>query len=104
MPRHRPLLACLAAATLALGASAQAPPFRTPGMPSAPAPSASDPTASTPQGSTDDASLTGRFASVFNPAFSFVVDGVLDHLDDDSSDDGFDAELRTLELTANSWV
>lgn len=89
----------IAAAVLAHFAAAQGAPFQTPGMPSAPAPAAP-----APQAAGEDTGQTGRFASVFNPAFSFVVDGVLDYLDSDAGEEGFDAELRTLELAANSWV
>jgi hypothetical protein len=88
-----------ALAALSLPAASQGSVFQTPGMPVAPAPSAP------PQAEGDDTGQVSRFSSVFNPAFSFVVDGVLDHLDDDAADDdGFDAELRTLELSASSWV
>jgi hypothetical protein len=90
----------LTAATLAAlppAAAAQGAVFQTPGMPSYPAP----PSSTTPE----DSSQASRFSSVFNPAFSFVVDVVGDYLDSDgSSDDGFDLELRTLELTGQSWV
>lgn len=77
--------AALAAAAPCL--AAQGAPFQTPGMPV--------------YGSQAD-----RFSSVFNPAFSIIVDSVFDYADPGAGglDDGFDGQLRVLELTANSWV
>jgi len=96
--RHAATAALLLAA-LCRPASAQGPVFQTPGMtgfgaqyPSAPI---DDPTAE---------SQTSRFSSVFNPSFSFVVDALADYVDSDSGRDGFDADLRTLEFSAQSWV
>jgi len=80
---------------LPLPAAAQGPAFQTPGMPILPQPPS--PTA--------DSGQADRFASVFNPAFSFIVDAVLDHVDADRpAQDGFAAELRTLEIAAQAWV
>ncbi len=50
---------------------------------------------------------TDRFAAVFNPAFSFIVDGVFDHVDargDAETEEGLNLEMRTLEFMAQSWV
>ena len=79
---------------LAARAAAQGAAFQTPGMPSSPA----------PQGGSADSGQAGRFTSAFNPAFSFVIDGVADWMDREHGADGFDAELRSLELSANAWV
>ena len=87
-----PLVLLLSAPLVA----AQGPAFQTPGTPIQPAkPSA-----------TGDSGQADRFASVFNPAFSFLVDTVLDHVDFDQNSDagGFDAELRTLEMAAQAWM
>jgi hypothetical protein len=53
-----------------------------------------------------DSGQADRFASVFNPAFSFVVDAVGDYVDFDQSSDesGFDLDLRVLEAAAQAWI
>src|SRR5688572_193969 len=79
---------------LALTSTAQGPAFQTPGTPVYP----------TPPAAPADSGQTDRFASVFNPAFSFVVDTVADYVDFEDSPDGFDADLRTLEASAQAWV
>ncbi len=45
-----------------------------------------------------------RFTSLFNPAFSFILDTVGDYTDNQRTRDGFDARLRVFELAANAWV
>lgn len=87
-----PLVSVLAAAP----AAAQGPAFQTPGTPVFPM----RPTEGADSGQAD------RFASVFNPAFSFLVDAVLDHVDfdQDNDADGFAAEMRTLEAAAQAWI
>ncbi len=89
----------ITAATLAAlspTAAAQGAVFQTPGMPNYPPP---------PDSTSQDASQANRFSSVFNPAFSFIVDAAGDYVDsDEAQGDGFDLELRTLEFTGQSWV
>jgi len=88
----------------ALGAplAAQSP-FQSPGMAQLPQTSASP-----PQGepATEGTGQTDRFSSVFNPAFSFVVDIVGDYLDpdDEAAEDGVKLEMRVLEFGAQAWV
>lgn len=91
----RPLHVVAALCASGLGLAAQGSPFQTPGMP-----------VYGQQGQTPDTGQTDRFSSVFNPAFSFIVDTVADYLDagDAAAADGFDARLRVLEFAANSWV
>jgi hypothetical protein len=86
--------ALIAAALRGLPA-AQGAGFETPGMPVYPE-----------QGPPADSGQTDRFSSVFNPAFSFIVDTALDYVDPGSSseDDGFAAHLRVFELAGNAWV
>jgi hypothetical protein len=81
-----------AAFTLGGHALAQQPAFTTPGMPVRTA------TAGDASGQTD------RFTNTFNPAIGAVLDAVLDWVDADSGDDGFDAEVRSFELTFNGRV
>ena len=52
------------------------------------------------------AGQTDRFSNEFNPAIGAVIDAVADHVDHDSGEetDGLDLRLRTLELSANSWI
>ncbi|MBL8862623.1 MAG: hypothetical protein JNK02_11505 [Planctomycetes bacterium] len=90
-------LSLLVLAGLAGSAAAQAPAFSTPGMAQTPGP---------PAPSGEASGQTDRFRSVFNPAFSFVVDVVADHLDaeGDATEDGIGLELRAFELGAQSWV
>lgn len=88
----------LVLAALAGSAAAQAPAFTTPGMVQTPM--------MKPQDSTGDTGQSDRFSSVFNPAFSFLVDAVADYRepDDDAAEDGIALELRVLEIGAQSWV
>lgn len=83
-------------ALLAPLARAQGPAFQTPGTPTYPQPGAAG----------ADTGQADRFASVFNPAFSFLVDVVGDYVDVDGSseDSGFDADLRALEAAAQAWI
>lgn len=94
--------ACRAALAAALLISpvfaAQGPVFQTPGMPRTQSPAA------TPS-SVPDTGQADRFSSVFNPSFSFVIDTLVDSIRaSGSSPDGENAELRTLEFAAQSWV
>ena len=69
--------------------------FQTPGMPSTPSGYAAP-------GSSGQAD---RFSNVFNPAFSFVVDSIVDSIHSSGdSEDGEAIELRSLELAGQSWV
>ncbi len=72
----------------------QGPAFQTPGTPVS------------PMNPSQDSGQADRFASVFNPAFSFIVDAAADYVDFDqtSDDSGFDADLRVLEAAAQAWV
>jgi hypothetical protein len=89
--------AALAAAVFSSPVPAQGPVFQTPGMPQVPANYASQGTA--------DSGQTNRFSSVFNPAFSFVVDFLADYENPSgASDDGVELDMRALELGAQSWV
>lgn len=96
-----PAVACaaLSCASLSASAGAQQPAFTTPGMPGSQALPPPEPPA-------EDSGQTDRFDAVFNPAFSFVVDAVADHLDveGDAQEEGVDLELRVLEFGAQSWV
>lgn len=87
-------LCCLSAFTVPLWP--QGPVFQTPGTPMIPR----NPSEAAESGQAD------RFASVFNPAFSFIVDAAADYVDFDqtSDDSGFDADLRVLEAAAQAWV
>ena len=88
----RTLVAAAAAVAFSAPAWPQGPAFQTPGLPP-----------STTQ-SSQDTGQADRFASVFNPAISFIVDAAFDYIDSDQSADGWDASLRVLEATAQSWV
>ncbi len=79
-------------------AQAQAPAFTTPGMIQTPM--------MKPKEATTDSGQSDRFSSVFNPAFSFIVDAVADYADpdDDAAEDGVALNLRVLEIGAQSWV
>jgi len=81
---------------LSAAVAAQGPAFQTPGTPVYPA----------VPGPQADSGQADRFASVFNPAFSFIVDVVGDYVDVDgsSAESGFDADLRVLEAAAQAWV
>jgi hypothetical protein len=92
---HRFLPGTLGVLTLAWPASGQAPAFQTPGTPVYPP---------APQGGAPDSGQADRFAGVFNPAFSFIVDVTADYVDFDQGADGFDASLRVLEMGAQAWV
>ncbi|NOT30777.1 MAG: hypothetical protein HOP15_10065 [Planctomycetes bacterium] len=85
------------ASALAAPVAAQGPIFQTPGTPVYPA---------KPADSGGESGQADRFASVFNPAFSFLVDTVADYVDFERSSDasGFDADLRVLEAAAQAWV
>jgi hypothetical protein len=83
------LAAGLAATALASHAAAQGPAFQTPGQPRG----------------VPTSGQTDRFSTEFNPAISFVVDALGSWLDlDDADEDGFDLELRSLELTGAAYV
>lgn len=71
---------------LTLPALAQGPTFQTPGMPRV------------NRGQTD------HFSNEFNPAIGGVIDALAGYTDDDEGEDGLDATLRSLELTANAWI
>lgn len=82
-----------------LALQAQGTPFQTPGMPVV------QTAGSAPPAPTGDASgQVSRFSSEFNPALSFVLDGLLSHVDVDGADDGFDLSLRAGELGLTAWV
>ena len=72
---------------LASPALAQGPTLQSPGM---------------PPGS--QLSQTTRFSNEFNPAIGFVFDILGSYTDTDGGTDGFDLELRTLELSAAAYV
>ncbi len=98
---HAQFLPLLAGLGLAAPTLAQQPAFTTPGM-------AQTPMISRPEQS-ESASASGqsdRFDSVFNPAFSFIVDAVADslHADDPAVEDGLGLEMRVLEIGAQAWV
>jgi hypothetical protein len=91
--------AAFAAAFSAPPLMAQGAVFQTPGMPQMPATYASS------QGTPADSGQANRFSSVFNPAFSFVVDTLGDYTGNSgTSDDGVELQLRSLELAAQAWV
>lgn len=92
-----PILPLLSVAGLAGPALAQQPAFTTPGMAQTPMTLRPE---QAPTGQTD------RFDSVFNPAFSFIVDAVADYLDadDEAAEDGVGLEMRVLEIGAQAWV
>jgi hypothetical protein len=85
----------LAALAATAPAWAQGSSIQSPGMPAQTYPA---------QGQAADPGQSTRFSSVFNPAFSFIVDAAFDYTDPDDTDDGFDATLRVFELGANAWV
>jgi hypothetical protein len=92
----RPLHVFLALCAASPSVLAQGAPFQTPGMPSYPQ----------QQVGTPDSGQADRFSNVFNPAISFIADVMADYLNpgDNTAEDGFDSQLRVLELAANSWV
>ncbi|MBK7877126.1 MAG: hypothetical protein IPJ77_15505 [Planctomycetes bacterium] len=90
------LLFGAASAALTLPVQAQGAVFQTPGMPRSAAP------ANPASGS--NAGQSTRFDNSFNPALSFVFDGVADQVNADGGDDGVDLSLRVLELAAQAWV
>lgn len=92
------LWAATAAASLTPPVLAQGPVFKTPGMPSVPSNYAAP-------GSSTDSGQANRFSSSFNPAYSFVIDSILDSLHNSgTSSDGEQITLRSMELAAQSWV
>jgi hypothetical protein len=98
-PPITPMRARLACAGLALiglapvgHALAQQPAFTTPGMPVRSAAAG------------DASGQTDRFTNTFNPAIGAVLDAVLDWVDPDAGEEGFDAEVRSFELTFNGRV
>lgn len=76
---------------------AQGAAFQTPGMPRQVYGAPKDASGAEASGQ------SGRFASVFNPAFSFVGDIVGDY-QSGGDEVGWDIELRSLELGAQAWV
>jgi hypothetical protein len=88
-----PVVAAVAA--LPSLAVAQGPGFQSPGMPTY-----------GQQGRPADSAQADRFTSGFNPAFSFIIDTIGDYVSpgDSAADDGFAAQLRSLELAGNAWV
>lgn len=93
----RVLISSAALAALSALGAAQGPAFQTPGTPYYP---------TKPADAGGDSGQSDRFASVFNPAFSFLVDAVADYVDFDenSAASGFDADLRVLEAAAQAWM
>lgn len=85
----------VSAFALSSTAAAQAPAFQTPGMPVVP---------QRTQPASDATGQTGRFSNLFNPAIGFVLDTVVDYLDADEGEDGFDFSLRSGELAVSSWI
>ncbi len=76
---------------------AQGTPFQTPGMPQSPG--------GTPPPQGIEGSQATRFSSVFNPAFSFVIDAVADYVStDDEEANGIDARIAIVEFGAQAWV
>lgn len=49
-------------------------------------------------------SQTNRFTREFNPAIGFVIDSFADYADADGGPDGFDAQLRILELNGSGFI
>ncbi len=95
---REPSRAALAAAFLSSPLWAQGSVFQTPGMPAV----SSNYVA---PGSGGGSGQADRFSNVFNPAFSFVVDSILDSIHHSgASTDGESLELRSLEIAAQSWV
>jgi len=96
-----PILPLVSALGIAAPSLAQQPAFTTPGM--AQTPMVSRPA---PQPTAESSGQSDRFDSVFNPAFSFIIDAVADslHPDDDAAEDGLGLELRVLEIGAQAWV
>ncbi|MFT5286895.1 MAG: hypothetical protein ACI8TQ_003070, partial [Planctomycetota bacterium] len=88
----RILAVVLTATSLSLNTSAQATQFTSPGMP----------TFGTRELESTQAT---RFSNEFNPAFSFIIDAVSDYQNfNGGTPDGVNAELRVLELGAQSWI
>jgi hypothetical protein len=80
-------LVATAAIALATPLGAQDNAFTTPGMP-----------VRASSGQTD------RFSNEFNPALGAVIDAFVDYRDPDSGEHGFDAELRSFELSINGRI
>lgn len=98
---RRALWALPALPLLASAATGQAALFQTPGMPrQAPA----GPTGQEPR--TGASGQSDRFDAGFNPAFSFIVDTMLDHtgFSGGGANDGVDLNLRVLEFAGQAWV
>lgn len=72
---------------LAMSSYAQGPMFTSPGTPSY-----------------FTRSQTDRFDNSFNPAFGLVIDAFADYSDQRTGKDGFDADLRLVELNASAYV
>ncbi len=89
----------LTLAALGVPIAAQQSPFQSPGMQQLP-------TVTAPPPGTEGTGQSDRFSSVFNPAFSFVVDIVGDYVDPDdvATEDGVKLEMRVLEFGAQAWV
>lgn len=92
-------VALILSASAPLALHAQGSPFQTPGMPAVQGGGSAPPA---PSG--DASGQVSRFSSEFNPALSFVLDGLLRHVDVDGADDGFDLSLRAGELGLTAWV
>lgn len=86
---HCKLFLSLPSVLLALSAAtlAQAPAFDSPGRPSY-----------------FLSGQTNRFSREFNPALGFVVDSVFDYQDVESSADGFDLNIRLVELNGSAFI
>ena len=76
-----------ASAALATGAHAQGPAFQSPGL---------SPYSTMGQ--------VNRFSTEFNPAMGGVIDAFLDYSDPDAGEDGFDTQLRLMELNVSSFI
>jgi len=91
--QHTQLLSLGLPALAVVGhALAQQPAFTTPGMPVG------------AQAAVDSSGQTDRFTNAFNPAIGAVLDAIFDWVDDDSGEDGFDAQVRSFELTFNGRI
>jgi hypothetical protein len=85
-----------------LALHAQGTPFQTPGMPLVQ--TGAPPTVQPGVPASDSSNQVSRFSSEFNPAISFVLDGLARYVDVDGEDDGFDLSLRAGELGVTSWI
>jgi hypothetical protein len=82
-----PLGLAAAAVAFAAPAAAQQPTFTTPGMPMRAV-----------SGQTD------RFSTEFNPAIGGVIDAFVDYRNPENGETGFDAELRSFEVSLNGRI